>query len=270
MKPALQLWTVRAQLAENPETCIQKIAKLGIEEVEGFDLINLMTIFPLLKEYGIRCKSSFLFWPHITGNTNVAHQINYPWLPKFWGIEHELDLARKMNLDTLVMGYWHASERSKLDHYKELSQRLNLAGESCKESNINLLYHHHGFEFQPIDGELPFNILVNQTENYLLNFELDTFWLEASGQSTLKNMQQLRGRVMQMHIKNGLLPTEGHLDESKDNIDVFTPLDLGDIDIGRILDLADLHGISKLYLEQDYARHIYQDLSNSIHFLRAR
>ena len=95
MKPALQLWTVREELIADPEACIQKIARLGIEEVEGFDLIQLMSIFPILKDNGIECRSSFLFWPHITGNTHVAHKIRYPWLPHYWGIHHEIELVEK-------------------------------------------------------------------------------------------------------------------------------------------------------------------------------
>jgi sugar phosphate isomerase/epimerase len=247
MKPALQLWTVREELIADPEACIQKIARLGIEEVEGFDLIQLMSIFPILKDNGIECRSSFLFWPHITGNTHVAQKIRYPWLPHYWGIHHEIELATRMNLDTLVMGYWDESERSTLSNYHDLSDRLNLAGRSCRQAGKRLLYHHHAFEFQKKANEIPFDVLVQRTDSDLVGFELDTYWLEVAGQIVQEKLNSLAGKTKQLHLKNGRVPIKPCFNESLFSKQSFRSLPRGDLDIADIVKLAQMVGVERFF-----------------------
>ena len=72
---ALQLWTVRKLLAENPELCISTLAELGVRHVESFDLSYLKQLKPYLDEYGIQAQSSHILWSHLTGRYDLAAQI---------------------------------------------------------------------------------------------------------------------------------------------------------------------------------------------------
>jgi len=49
----IQLWSVREQLKEGPRACLEKISKLGYRHAEGFDLVHLSSIKPLLDELSI-------------------------------------------------------------------------------------------------------------------------------------------------------------------------------------------------------------------------
>jgi sugar phosphate isomerase/epimerase len=268
MKPALQLWTVREQLAENPEACIKRLASIGVEEVEGFDLLQLMSIYPLLKEYGITCRSSFVFWPHITGNVQVVHALNYQWLPHYWGIHHEIELAKYMNIDTLVMGYWHESERQSISDYYDLAEKLNMAGESCQQAGIRLLYHHHAFEFQPLGTEIPFTVLEQNTSSNVLNFELDTYWLEVTGQRSIDTLNRLGSRVKQLHLKSGVLPPKPSFTESEFCEKHFRSLVQGDLFISEIVKAGKAVGVDRFFVEQDASYDVYADVSESVNLLR--
>ena len=267
MKKAIQLWTVRDELARDPVQCIQRLAKLGVEEVEGFDLLQLKTIFPILTDHSIQCKSSFLFWPHITGNTRIAHKINYPWLPAYWGIQHEIELALHMQLDTLVMGYWHPDERKNHQDWLRLCEQLNRCGESCHRAGLKLLYHHHAFEFAALETANGFDLLCAQTESDLVGFELDTLWWLLSGRQLSDVDSDLAKRVAQLHLKSGFLPKAPMVDERLYADNHFKALGqavLSKTEISRWLQAL---SPSRVFYEQDASARRWRDIGESLELM---
>lgn len=264
MKKAIQLCTVRKFLETDAEACIHRLARLGVEEVEGFDLVQLMSIYPLLQEHNIECASSFLFWPHVTGNTTIAHQIRYPWLPSYWGIQHEIELARYMNLDSLIMGYWHPHERAHASDWYRLADCLNSCGESMRQAGLQLLYHHHAFEFKPLDTKTGFQILLENTDPELVGFELDTLWWEVAGYTLSDLPKDLVERTTQLHLKSARLPSQSLYDEQLFPELNFRPLGGGDITFDYLRKWVKLVQPKRAFYEQDESKSIWKDVEISL------
>ena len=267
----IQLWSVREQLEKDPGSCLEKIAKLGFCHAEGYDLLHLSSIKSLLNSYSIEVKSSFILWSHITGRYDLAEKTQYPWLPKSYGIDHAIEDALQLGLDTIVCGYLLPKERQNLDAYKRLAHNLNTIGDKCHNVNLNLLYHNHTFEFEPLEsGIVPYYYLVENTEPENLGFEVDVLWSELAGQNSKKLLSTLGNRLKQIHLKTGasvdfpIYDEKLYLPPQHDH-----PLGTGFVDIKNILDLAQKVGVRRYYIEQEYAKDIYDSLLTSLNFLNS-
>ncbi len=270
MDAGLQLYSLREQLAEDAAAIISAIGKLGFTDAEGYDLIHLKSILPLLENEGITVRSSFLLWSHITGRHDLAQQIGYPWMPAHWGIDHEIELAHALGLKRLVCGYLLPEERSSFDDFKRLAEQLNKAGEACHAAGIGLLYHNHTFEFFEQEGQTPYTYLQDNTSPDYVGFELDVLWVQFAGWSPIDVMAALGNRLKALHLKSGAaeylplrdektLPLSGH----------DHPLGAGNVDIPPILDAIRDRQDVHLYIEQEYGRDLIKSLGVSLNFVRS-
>ena len=83
----------------------------------------------------------------------------------------------------LVLPYLMAAERGGgAPYYLQLADRLNTVGEQVKKAGLQLCYHNHGFEFEPLaDGRRPLDVLMGAVKPELVKLELDVFWVSLTG-----------------------------------------------------------------------------------------
>lgn len=263
--PGIQLYSVREYLGAEASSTIEKLAQLGFSRAEGFDLTQLKTVKPLLNDFGIQTNSSFLFWSHVTENHQLAHDINYPWIPPKWGIDYEIEQAHDLGIENLVIGYLLPQERQTLDDYHRLIEKFNSAGEACKKAGLSLLYHNHAFEFDPTLGVVPFELMMNELDPGYVNFELDVLWCELAGFSAVKLLETYSSRIKQLHFKSchatskplyddQILPHENH----------DCPLDRGVVDILAIANCFKGDISNATFIEQEYSDDMFASLAQSL------
>lgn len=269
-KPAVQLYSIREQLANNAEQTLSTLKNAGYGAVEGFDLIQLQQIKPMLDDLGFELKSSFLFWINVSQNHQLAHDINYPWIPEKWGVEYEIERAQKLGLDTLVMGYLLPQERQSLDQFKRIVDQLAAAAELCQEADLQLLYHNHAFEFQAIDGTVPYFYTLEALKHSPMGFELDVFWAQVAGQNPVGLMQQMGGQLKQVHLKTGVHgQTAEYDDKALSEAAQSYPLGTGSVDIVAVVKQAQAMQLTRAYVEQEYSQaSIIEDLIQSLAYLK--
>ena len=262
----LQLWSVRQLMASNSSGCIEKLGELGIAEVEGYDLILLKQLMPTLNGLGINVNSSFIYWMHIFDDATMVNQFNHSWLPEYWGIEHEIELALELNLDTLVLGYIPPQFRYHLDDIKRIAEKINEANEKCLSAGITFLYHNHAFEFKTLDGVIPFFYLLKNTD---VKFEFDVFWSQVANYNPMEVVEILGDRLRQIHLKSGVVGTAAEYNESDFGPERFCCLGEGDVDVVSVLNFCEKKSI-KYFIEQDASNNIFQDIKCSCDFLKSR
>jgi sugar phosphate isomerase/epimerase len=85
-----------------------------------------------------------------------------------------------------MVSAWLAEvERGSLDHYKQVAEDFNKAGEICKKSGIQLCYHNHDFEFIQQDGKYPYETILANTDKDLVKFEMDMYWITKAKQDAI-------------------------------------------------------------------------------------
>src|SRR6266581_668097 len=173
-------------------------------------------------------------------------------LPSLGPAAKAVDEAKARGLEYLVVVYLQKAERGGLDVYRGLAARLAKAGEACKKAGLGLAYHAHAFEYEPIGGVRPIDILLKETPKDLLGLELDTFWASIAGMDPVKMVEANAGRVPLVHLKDKAKGTPVQYDEGKVPKDAFKEVGQGEVDYAKFLPAAAKAGVKYYYVEQDY------------------
>lgn len=96
------------------------------------------------------------------------------------------------------------STARKLDEFIALVQA---AQPRLERAGITLAYHNHSHEFQPNqDGQIIYDELCARTG---MKLELDTYWAYNAGKDPVAMMEQLKDRLVAVHLKDGFMGGEG-------------------------------------------------------------
>jgi sugar phosphate isomerase/epimerase len=127
-----------------------------------------------------------------------------------------------------------------LEHFRQLTGKLNHIGERVKEAGLGFAYHHHDFEFKDFEGENGYDIIMKGTDPSLVKLQMDLYWvMHASKLSPSELINKQPGRFVMWHIK----------DMDKQTRD-YSELGNGSIDFSVILPAASKAGLEYYYIEQ--------------------
>ncbi len=265
-KIGLQLYTVREQMQQDPAATLKAIADIGYKQVEGGDLLNYPKLLPLLQNSGLRMQSMFIPSAILTGRWDLEGGRS---LPDDYTQDLLIEDAMNYDFKYLVFGYLHREERQSLDDYKRIIEKLNAFGEKCNQADINLCYHNHSFEFEPIAGKVPFELMIQDFGADMVNFELDVFWASIGGQNPVELLEKLAGRVRLMHLKDKRKGTSTTYDEGKVKPKTFMPIGKGSLDIPAILKTAEQTGVEQCFIEQDQSPDPLESIRQSYQYLES-
>ena len=149
------------------------------------------------------------------------------------------------------MPYRQENERT-LDHYKRLIDTLNSAGEACRGAGLKIAYHNHDFEFDTVEGVVPYDLLLTQTDPDFVDMELDLFWIAYACADPLAYIKDHAGRFSMLHVK----------DSSADR--KMTAVGEGAIDFEAIFAHADSGGFKHYFVEHDNPIDAFESVTTSI------
>lgn len=183
----LQLYTVRSLMAEDVPGTLETVAGIGYREVEfaGYFDRTPAQLRTLLDDLGLAAPS-----------THVGLESFRDQLPEL------LDAAATLGHRYLVLPSLPPRERQSLDDYRRLADEMNRFGTACRAAGVRFGYHNHDFEFERIDGEVPFDVLLAHTDPELVAFELDLFWTIHAGSDPLAYFEAHPGRFHLCHVKD--------------------------------------------------------------------
>jgi sugar phosphate isomerase/epimerase len=238
----LQLYTVRDAMAKDPLSTLAKIAGIGYNSVEGATYTNTENFYGMsAKEFKKVLKHNNLIMPschYRLGEDQEKGKDMMGTLMHDW--DKAVDDAAELGLKYMVCAWLSPLERGKLDHYKKVADQLNIAGERCKKSGIQLCYHNHDFEFIKEGDKYPYSILLNTDKN-LVKMEVDLYWVTKAGQDPIALFKEHPGRFPLWHVK----------DMDKTAAKDFTEVGNGVIDFKKIFKYKALAGMKYFFVEQD-------------------
>lgn len=245
----LQLYTVRTLLPKDPRGTLAEVAKIGYASVEPGHA-QMATLAPILKDLKLTTPSLGFELPLVTGdfgaNKAAAEQLKgYSW-------EKGIEDAKMYGAKFMGISYISAAERAGgLEFYRKFADQMSVAGEKSRKAGLQLTYHHHSFEFEPINGTRPWDILVERFDKKAVKFEMDTFWAKLGGNDPVEMLGKLKGRVALMHLKDVLKGATTNYNEGKVAPDTFKEVGSGMLDFPAILKAADAAGAEGYIVEQD-------------------
>jgi sugar phosphate isomerase/epimerase len=239
----LQLYTVRDAMQQDPHGTLAKVAQIGYNSVEGATYTGSEKFYGMeakqfsetLKQHGLIMPSShYRLGEERTNGEETKGTLLHDW-------DKAVDDAAAVGIKYMVCAYLSAEERGDIDHYKQIAEQFNKSGEICKKAGIQFCYHNHDFEFVEQNGQMPYTILLDNTDKDLVKMEMDIYWVTKAKQDPLALMNQHNGRFPLWHIK----------DMDNTAAQAFTEVGNGVIDFKKIFKQADELGLKYFFVEQD-------------------
>lgn len=225
-KIGVQLYTVRNEMNKDFDGSLKKIAEIGYKQVEfaGYYNRTPQQVKTLLSQLGLESPSVHV--PLADLRDNVAKAI---------------DAAKTIGHRYLICPFLMPQERKTIDQYKQLAATLNKAGAECKKAGLQLAYHNHDFEFMPLEGKLPYDLLLAETDKNLVKLELDLYWIVKAKQDPIAWIDKHPGRFVAFHVK----------DKDATPKEFFTEVGRGTIQFKPIFAKAKKAGVDLFIVEQD-------------------
>lgn len=151
-----------------------------------------------------------------------------------------------------------AKTETDLEGYKRLAGQFNEIGASAKKYGLRFAYHNHGNGLKAMDGIIPFNLIVEQTDPELVYLQMDIYWTTAGGIDPVTYLDKYPGRFKLMHVKDATKQVRfsGDGGDSKQWIELFpymTDACSGVLDLKKILSHAKKSGVEHFLVERDLA-----------------
>jgi sugar phosphate isomerase/epimerase len=222
----LQLYTVRRELEKDFEGTLAQVAKVGFREVELAGLFGRSPkdVRSSLDRQGLEAPSMHVDLPEIET-----------------GFSRTLEAGRALGVRYVICAWLAPGERESLDHYKRHIETFNRAGEQANTAGLQFGFHCHDFEFVPIEGVVPYDLLLKETDSALVQMEMDLYWITKAGADPLPYFRQYPGRFPLVHVKDmDRTPEKG-----------FTEVGKGVVDFKRVFAQSQLGGIRHYFVEQD-------------------
>src|SRR6185437_12358200 len=236
----LQLYTVRNLMDKDVEATIAAVAAIGYREVELAGLHNKSAkeMRAILDRHGLRARSSHSSMQDI--------RRNWP---------RTLDDAATLG-QTYIVNPWIDEPERTVAGYTKAAHEMTAAAEAARAHGLGFAYHNHEFEFARVDGKLPYDILLAESDPKLVKMELDIFWIVKGGQDPLAYFTRHAGRFPMIHAK----------DMTKDG--KMVDVGQGAIDWPNILRHARKAGLEYAFVEHDDPPSPIADARVSYEYLR--
>lgn len=110
--------------------------------------------------------------------------------------------AIEAGMEFLILPSMMGRPITTIAHYQRIAEEMNRIGEICNQHKVRFAYHNHDFEFRPIDGILPYDVLLNETEPSLVSFQADTYFFAKVGLDLIDFFSAHPGRFSSLHVKD--------------------------------------------------------------------
>ena len=238
----VQLYTVRAEMKQDFEGTLAKVAAVGYRELEfaGYFEKSPKEVRGALDRHGLKAPSTHVDYASLS--------------PEKW--PRVLEDSRTIGHSYVVNPWVDDEIQKRADGWKRAAETFNRAGEASKKAGIQFAYHNHDHEFKPVDGKLPYDILLAECDAELVKMEMDLGWVFVAGVDPLTYFDKYPGRFPLVHVK----------DFSNDK--KMRNVGSGVIDWKRIFAASGKAGIKHSFVENDEPQSAFDDIRSSFEYLQ--
>ncbi|HEV8079871.1 MAG TPA: sugar phosphate isomerase/epimerase [Chitinophagaceae bacterium] len=229
----LQLYTLRDVMPNNPKGVLKQVAEMGYKQIESYPH-NKLGIF-----WGMT-NIEFKKYMDSLGMQIVASHCGMK------DFEKTASDAAEIGMKYLLFGSLDNEKGMDRGDYKKAAELLNEKGEICKRNGIKFAYHNHDQTFtQRTGGFIPQEVLLENTDPALVDFEMDIYWTVTGGQNPETWLRKYPNRFKLCHIKDR--KKGAPLSEREVSVNLGT----GSIDFKKILKVAKENGMKYYIVEQE-------------------
>ncbi len=193
---AVQLYTLRDSIGDDPAPMFERLAAAGFAGVEsaGFYAQTPHQYASALAGAGLDFASA-----HVGFDARPDD-----WLDT-WA--RDLDACREAGAGTVVVPMLFPNQFTDLDAVRRGADLMNAALTRANERGIRLGYHNHFWEFGDLDGRPALAHFFDHCDQAIFA-EIDIYWATVGGVDASAFVASLGDRVRLLHIKDG--PADSH------------------------------------------------------------
>ena len=237
---ALQLYSVRYDLAEDYFGTLKKVKEMGYDGVElsGLGEKDPLEVKKMLSELDLSLTSS-----HAPADELMR--------------DGEFERYAALGCKYVVMGMRFHGDDKETAEYIETIRTLS---EKAHAAGITLQYHNHDFEFLLYKGKYILDTIYEELSPDKLLAQIDTCWVKFAGIDPCEYMMKYKGRIPLLHLKD-FIGGKGEDDpydligqaevKNRRTSFKFVPIGQGCQDIPAILDTAKKTDVKWVIVEQD-------------------
>lgn len=230
---AAQLYTLR-KVMQTPEQIDRGFARLKQDGWQAVQASGLGPIAPeelkaLADKYGLAICATHVSFDRLTNDLDALIG------------EHEILDCKYIGLGSMPDNF-----RGSANGYKHFSRLINPIAERIRDAGHAFVYHNHNFEFARFGELTGMDILLNECGE-AVQFEPDTYWIQAGGGDVVQWLEKLSGRVEVVHFKDMVY----HQDEGGF---VMAEVGEGNLNWQGIVSMCTRTGVQWHIVEQDECR----------------
>jgi sugar phosphate isomerase/epimerase len=223
----LAVITLRAEVQRDFEGTMRQVAAIGYRDLDTY-----------IYESNLEASATRAILDHL-GLTCTSARVRTTSLYRGW--ERFLDAANTLGAKFITLADVPSPERQTLQDYHELAALFNRCGAIAQQHGLTFCYHNHDAELQALEGRVPYDVLVAETDPKLVHLQMDVYWMVHGGRDPVPELRRLAGRVSTLHLKDmQSWPRRG-----------ITTVGRGRIDFREILRAAIDTGVRYWYVEED-------------------
>jgi sugar phosphate isomerase/epimerase len=280
----VQLFSLPFLLDKDFESAIKMLAKMGYKELEMYGPFPFSTAKAKASWDSVTPQLGFSGSGYFEKNIQEIKKILSDNDLKSPSAHTDLDTL-KINMGQLaeaanILGQKYvilpaipAEERKTLDDYKRIADDFNKIGENAKKAGIRFAYHNHGYGLKPMEGQIPLDLILAQTDPNLVFFEMDIYWTTAGGANPITYLEKHPNRYKLMHLKDmkEKKTFSGDGNNAPQWIELFpymTTAGSGVLNVKAIVEKALKTGVKHFYVEQDMVANPEIALKKSLDYLK--
>lgn len=241
-----QSWIVRKSIEQDFPGTLKKMAGLGYNSIEmcsppgyakmGFgplEKLKASELKKIIKNEGFKCISS-----HYGFNELKEHS------------QERIAYAKELGLEQMIISSFGLPKEATLSDWKRAADEANKLGEESKKAGIQMGFHNHNNEFEKLEGELIYDVLLRQLDPSLVKMQFQV-WVISIGYKAADYFKKYPGRFISAHLYDW----SGTGEE-------MVPLGKGKVDWKEFFEAAKAGGVKNYFVEMDV------DLKASADFLK--
>ncbi|MBD1395492.1 sugar phosphate isomerase/epimerase family protein [Mucilaginibacter glaciei] len=187
----IQLYMVRNDVERDTPGTLKQLGKLGYKQLESYG--SDKGIF-----WGMK-NTEFKKLAADNGLKLVSTHHNPMGTAEF---EQMAAQAAEIGMKYIICP-WLGPQKS-IETFKHFADDFNQRGAICKKHGLRYGYHPHDYPYKPVDGQLPINVLLANTDPALVYYQMDVYYTVTEGQDPYAYLKKYNGRFKLMHMRDVL------------------------------------------------------------------
>lgn len=224
----IQLYTVRDEIPKDPKGVLKQLASFGYTQVESFE------------------GAQGMFWGMTAADfKKYMDDLGMKIISSHCEIEKDFEKkaadAASIGMKYLLCPY--KGPQKSIDDFKRIADEFNQKGDICRKNGIRFGYHNHDYSFVAVDGQIPQDVMLANTNPDTVDFEMDIYWVVTAGADPVAYSNKYKNRFRLGHVKDRI---KGATEK-----DASCIVGQGSIDFPSILKTLKANGMEYFIVEQE-------------------